>query len=62
MRLVLYAKQITESAQQGNKHARDVITYYDMLSKCPGDPASRAFCEASFEEWLKECKPTRCMS
>jgi hypothetical protein len=38
----------------GNELANNIMTYYEMYCKCPGDFASITFCKCAFNDWLKE--------
>lgn len=52
-RLKPHAKDIAADIRAGDKDARDIYQYYDMLAKFP-EPGAMIACEAALERWLNK--------
>lgn len=45
---------LMRDAKNGNHHAKEVITLYQMHRASPTDPAAPTLCECHFADWLAE--------
>jgi hypothetical protein len=49
-------KEIKKEIEKGDKLARDIGTFYQLLVDCPSDPGARGLLEGAIEEWEKRGK------
>ena len=46
------------SAAAGNENAKNILKYYIMAYRCPGDPGSWAFLEMEIKKWRSDGEQT----
>lgn len=52
--LEIHGSTINEEAVKGCEISREIIHYYKMWHKCPGDPGSQAIVKMNLQKWLNK--------